>query len=528
MPDVQPLQPEDPEAIGAYRLTGRLGQGGQGVVYLGEGSDGRRVAVKLLQAHLDDDARRRFVRELAATKRVARFCTAQVLDADLDGDRPFIVSEYVDGPSLATAVAAQGVLADGALERLATGTLTALAAIHQAGVVHRDFKPHNVILGPDGPRVIDFGIAKALDAAAAATQPSAVIGTPAYMAPEQVKGEAIGRPADVWAWAATLVFAATGVPPFGLDGITTVIGRILHADPNLGEMSGPLRDLVRDALAKDPSARPTAQELLLRLLGGPDLPSAASQAPATALLELGEDRSVPEPAPTAPLPPGLHAAGAPPFGAVHARSRSGFRPGVAAASAVVAALLVGGGALLAAKALDQKENISRSPGLVLPSPTAKDDDQSSAPQPSQNPAEPKPTGTQPPTSSPPTSQAGVLKCTDTGTYTLGPDEDRAGIGFDAVGGPVVWTASLSGPGTLSSTGGTLETGGHLYVGMSLSPAERAVPGSATVTVAGGTGTPCTRSFVWEARVVTEPTTVPPEPTTSPTPDVTNAPDETAP
>ncbi|WP_344242648.1 serine/threonine-protein kinase, partial [Actinocorallia libanotica] len=300
MPDVQPLRSGDPEAVGGYRLTGRLGQGGQGVVYLGEGPEGRPVAVKLLHANLDDAARRRFVRELAATKRVARFCTAQVLDADLDGDRPFIVSEYVEGPSLSAAVEAEGVLADGALERLATGTLTALAAIHQAGVVHRDFKPGNVLLGRDGPRVIDFGIAKALDGAALATQPSEVIGTPAYMAPEQVRGEAVGRPADVWAWAATLVFAATGVPPFGLDGITTVIGRILHADPNLGGMSGPLRDLVRESLAKDPNARPSAQDLLLRLLGGPELPAAAAQAPPTALLELGEDRAVPERT-TAPL-----------------------------------------------------------------------------------------------------------------------------------------------------------------------------------------------------------------------------------
>jgi serine/threonine protein kinase len=256
MPDVQPLRPGDPESVGAYRLTGRLGQGGQGVVYLGEDAGGRRVAVKLLHAHLDDEARRRFVRELAATKRVARFCTAQVLDADLDGDCPFIVSEFVDGASLAETVAAEGVLADGALERLAIGTLTALAAIHQAGIVHRDFKPGNVLMGPDGPRVIDFGIARALDGTAVATQPSAVIGTPAYMAPEQVRGDQVGRPADVWAWAATMVFAATGVPPFGLDNITTVIGRILHADPNLGDMSGPLRDLVNDALAKDPAAAP--------------------------------------------------------------------------------------------------------------------------------------------------------------------------------------------------------------------------------------------------------------------------------
>ncbi|WP_460369731.1 serine/threonine-protein kinase, partial [Actinocorallia lasiicapitis] len=284
MPEVEPLQPGDPASLGAYRLTGRIGSGGQGVVYLGTGPDLETVAVKLLSAHLDETARQRFVRELAATKRVARFCTAQVLDADLEGDRPYIVSEYVPGPSLAEYVARDGVLAGGALERLATGTLTALAAIHTAGVIHRDFKPHNVILGPDGPRVIDFGIARALGDAVTSTLPSGVIGTPAYMAPEQVRGLAIGTHADVWAWAATIVFAATGVPPFGQDSIPTVAGRILHADPNLGELAEPLRALVVAALTKDPAVRPSAQVLLMNLLGGPaEAPVPPPGVPPTAL-----------------------------------------------------------------------------------------------------------------------------------------------------------------------------------------------------------------------------------------------------
>ncbi|GAA2731721.1 serine/threonine-protein kinase [Actinocorallia aurantiaca] len=533
MPDAQPLQPGDPDAIGAYRLVGRLGEGGQGVVYLGEGADGRRVAVKLLQAHLDDTARGRFVRELASTKRVARFCTAQVLDADLDGDRPFIVSEYVDGPSLSEAVAAEGVLADGALERLATGTLTALAAIHQAGVVHRDFKPGNVLLGPDGPRVIDFGIAKALDGAAMATQPSAVIGTPAYMSPEQVKGEAVGRPADVWAWAATLVFAATGVPPFGLDGITTVIGRILHADPNLGSMSGPLRDLVQAALAKEPGARPTAQELLLRLLGGPEPSAAVVQAPATALLELGEDRAVPVP-PTVPLSSersGNTPAGVP-FSTVSARSRRGsrpgFRPGVAVASAVVAALLVGGGTLLAAKMLDEDGPARRSPGLVLDDSESRDP-LNTAPKPSPDSSKPQKTATRQPsaTSSPPPAQtAGTLKCFETEPHALGPEESSSGLSFSAIGGPVTWRAS-SGSGSVSLAGGELPAGQRTRVGLTLSAEERAAGGASTITVTDASGaSSCTRSVSWEPRVVTQPTeTIPPEPTPTTTPD---APDETAP
>ncbi|MQY07859.1 serine/threonine protein kinase [Actinomadura macrotermitis] len=276
MTNTSPLRPEDPERLGRYRMLGRLGQGGQGVVLLGEDPEGRRVAVKLLHAHPEQDSaqRRRFVQELAAAKRVARFCTAQVLDADLAGDRPYIVSEYVEGPSLSRAVAEDGPMADGALERLAIGTATALVAIHQAGLVHRDFKPHNVLLGGDGPRVIDFGIAKALDAAATVT--SGVVGTPAYMAPEQMGGGVpVGPAADVFAWGVTMAFAANGTPPFGQDTIPAVMGRILHGEPALGGLDGLLRDLVAQALAKDPAERPTSMGLLHRLLGQDGQPAAS-------------------------------------------------------------------------------------------------------------------------------------------------------------------------------------------------------------------------------------------------------------
>ncbi|MEW2352673.1 serine/threonine-protein kinase [Spirillospora sp. NPDC029432] len=267
MSDVASLLPEDPRRIGPYELRGRIGQGGQGVVYLGAAASGDPVAVKLLQASLrgDDPARARFVRELSVARRVARFCTAQVLDADIDGDRPYIVSEYVEGPSLAEVVAEKGPLPGAQLERLAIGTATALAAIHQAGIVHRDFKPANVLLGQDGPRVIDFGVAKALDPGS--TGSSAVVGTPSYMAPEQVGAESVGPRADVWAWAATVVYAATGRPPFGNDTIPAVMGRILNAEPALGDTPEPLRELVRLALSKDPEARPASADLLMRLIG---------------------------------------------------------------------------------------------------------------------------------------------------------------------------------------------------------------------------------------------------------------------
>src|SRR4051794_805563 len=161
-----PLRANDPERVGAYLLTGRLGEGGQGVVYLGEGPDGEQAAVKLLHAGFSGDARMRarFAGELASAKRVAPFCTARILDADVEGDAPYLVSEFIDGPSLRGVVDAEGPRSGDALQRLAIGTVTALTAIHEAGIVHRDFKPGNVLLAADGPRVIDFGIARALDA----------------------------------------------------------------------------------------------------------------------------------------------------------------------------------------------------------------------------------------------------------------------------------------------------------------------------------------------------------------------------
>ncbi|MFF4623588.1 protein kinase domain-containing protein [Nonomuraea jabiensis] len=299
-----------PEAIGPYRVVKQLGEGGQGVVYLATAPDGTRVAVKALHEGLPGDGR--FAKEIAAARRVEPFCIAQVLDASLGGPRPYIVTEYVDGPSLHQAGRHSG--AD--LQRLAVATATALAAIHRAGVVHRDFKPANVLLGRDGPRVIDFGIARAMDAAL--TRTSSVVGTPAYMAPEQFMGAAAGPAVDVFAWGAVMVYAATGAPPFGNDSVPAVLRRIQYEEPQLGGVPEPLRSIVYACLAKDPAARPAMHDVLFQLIGG--------QAPPPP----GRPAHLAAPGPQAPgsVPPGSAPLGSGPLGSGHAGPAAS--PGLAA------------------------------------------------------------------------------------------------------------------------------------------------------------------------------------------------------
>ncbi|WP_433499651.1 protein kinase domain-containing protein [Sphaerimonospora sp. CA-214678] len=348
MPEISPLRPGDPPRIGPYLLTGRLGSGGQGTVYHATGPSGEPVAVKWIRSDLTGEGADtpRFLREVASAQRVAPFCTAQILDTGVELARPYIVSEYIDGPSLQQRVTADGPIRGNALHRLAIGTATALAAIHRAGIVHRDFKPPNVLMGPDGVRVIDFGISRALDASASLT--SAIVGTPAYMAPEQFLDQHIGPATDMFAWAGTIVFAATGDHPFGSEPLPAVINRILNTEPEIRDVEGTLRVLVGSCFDKNPADRPTAQQVIDALLEQ----AGTGAAPPETVQTRAWPRPVPTPVPAplpapVPTPPPTPASTAPPprqDDGPATRVKRTFRPGtkmIAAASAGIVGVGVG-------------------------------------------------------------------------------------------------------------------------------------------------------------------------------------------
>ena len=266
MSEVLALRETDPRQVGGYRLLGRLGEGGQGVVFLAVGPAGTQAAVKLLPPTTDPQVRSRFLKEVAAAQRVARFCTAQVLDAGIFERRPFIVSEYVSGPSLVEVVEQLGSRGGATLERIAVATLTALGAVHAAGMVHRDFKPGNVLLGPDGPVLIDFGLAAVPGMTTMGPSGQAAIGTPAFMAPEQLAAERVTAAADMWSWAVTMAFAGTGELPFRGESLTATAYAILHSEPKVGRLPEPLGSLVHRCLNKDPAVRPSARGALSELV----------------------------------------------------------------------------------------------------------------------------------------------------------------------------------------------------------------------------------------------------------------------
>jgi eukaryotic-like serine/threonine-protein kinase len=335
----KPLETGDPRTLGRFELLARLGEGGQGIVYLGRGTGPgeERVAVKVLRSSVDASVLQRLARELDAIHKVQPFVTARVIEASTEGERRYIVSEFIDGPSLQERVDTRGPLPEGDLQRLAVGTATALTAIHGAGVVHRDFKPANVLLGPDGPRVVDFGIARLIDAA---TMTSGLIGTPSYISPEQLSGARPTSAVDIFAWAVTMIFAATGHPAFGGDTVVAVMHRILNEQPDVSGVPPSLLPVIRQCLSKDPSQRPTARDLLLRLVD----PSLVDSPPG-----LADDDVA---ARTGPVPGLAGSTGSgygpiwPPPASTPPTRRSRRGPFLAGGAAAVAAVIVAGVLLL--------------------------------------------------------------------------------------------------------------------------------------------------------------------------------------
>ncbi|WP_405089903.1 protein kinase [Micromonospora sp. NBC_01392] len=265
------LRPGDPVRLGGYELLGRLGEGGMGSVFLARSPQGRQVAVKVVRAELShhDEFRGRFRSEVNRARQVPPFCTAEVLDADPDHDPPYLVVEYVDGPSLVQVVRDRGPMTAAGVHGIAVGVATALTAIHGAGVIHRDLKPANVLVAPGGIKVIDFGIARAFEATSQHTRTDQMVGTVAYMAPERFEsasGQRTGPAADIFAWGAVVAFAATGRTPFEGESATATAMRIMTQPPDLTGLDGPLRELVSRSLEKDPADRPSARDLLDGLL----------------------------------------------------------------------------------------------------------------------------------------------------------------------------------------------------------------------------------------------------------------------
>ncbi|MFD7095944.1 serine/threonine-protein kinase, partial [Streptomyces xanthophaeus] len=306
---MQPLEAGEPRTIGAYRLLGRLGAGGMGRVYLGRSAGGRTVAVKIVHPHFaaDEEFRARFRREVEAARRVGGEWTAPVLDADPEAPVPWVATGYVAGPSLDRALAGHGPLPEASVRAIGAGLARALVAVHALGLVHRDVKPSNVMLTLDGPRLIDFGIARATDGTASLTSTGVSVGSPGYMSPEQILGKGVTGAADVFSLGAVLAFAATGRPPFSGDNSATLLYKVVHEPPELDSVpAGPLRELIEACLAKRAADRPAPEAVAAALDGAllvPGwLPAALVEEASRAAVALLDLDAVAAESPSGPVP----------------------------------------------------------------------------------------------------------------------------------------------------------------------------------------------------------------------------------
>ncbi|MCH0540535.1 serine/threonine protein kinase [Streptomyces sp. MUM 203J] len=260
------LRREDPRVVGSFRLHRRLGAGGMGVVYLGSDRRGQRVALKVIRPDLaeDQEFRSRFAREVSAARRIRGGCTARLVAADLEAERPWFATQYVPGPSLHDKIAEEGPLGAADVAAIGAALAEGLVAVHEAGVVHRDLKPSNILLSPKGPRIIDFGIAWATGASTL-THVGTAVGSPGFLAPEQVRGAAVTPATDVFALGATLAYAGMGDSPFGHGSSEVLLYRVVHEEPLLTGVPDALAPLLRACLAKEPEERPSTLQLALRL-----------------------------------------------------------------------------------------------------------------------------------------------------------------------------------------------------------------------------------------------------------------------
>lgn len=260
------LRREDPRVVGSFRLHRRLGAGGMGVVYLGSDRRGQRVALKVIRPDLaeDQEFRSRFAREVSAARRIRGGCTARLVAADLEADRPWFATQYVPGPSLHDKVAEEGPLSAAEVASIGAALSEGLVAVHEAGVVHRDLKPSNILLSPKGPRIIDFGIAWSTGASTL-THVGTAVGSPGFLAPEQVRGAAVTPATDVFSLGATLAYAAMADSPFGHGSSEVMLYRVVHEEPQLFDVHDALAPLVSACLAKDPEERPSTLQLSMRL-----------------------------------------------------------------------------------------------------------------------------------------------------------------------------------------------------------------------------------------------------------------------